>query len=154
MSKLMGNSTEALVNTSFSAEVRKEKAVEILSSMMKNVSEGTIDKIKPFIIASNDGKLIVEECVVNEQGEITLPEIKVNTQDDIKRKSKFVKRIVNQISPVLHADIDNVTYIALMRKDEEKLTKMLNELNKGKKPKLENRVGCIYLVIGDYEIVI
>src|SRR5690606_27546049 len=101
-----------------------------------------------------DGNLIVEKCTVDENGKISIPEISVNTADDIKAKSKFVRKIMKEISPVLHADIDNVTYTALMRKDSEKLQKMMLQVKSGTKAKLENRVGCIWLVIGDYEVVI
>ncbi len=153
----LGTSTEALINSDFSLSVRKEKSVEILTRMMKSISEGN-PNITPFVIASVEGNLIVEECIVNDDGTIQLPELKVNTQDELKAKSKFVRKILKEISPILKAEIENVTYVALMRKDSNKLKKMMKELKNPKTSKtpvkLENRAGCIWLIVGDEEFVL
>ena len=152
----IGESTEALVNTDFSVAVRKEKAEEILMEMISKISQGKEQEIKPFVIACKDGKLIVEKCIVNEEdGSISLPEIKMNSKSDIEQKSKFVRRIMKDVSPILKADIENVTYVALMRKDEKKLMELFKHLKKGKsKPRLQNRAGCIWLIIDDFEFII
>lgn len=149
-----GNSTEAIVNTDFSINVQKERTIEIMGSLLKSISEGNVDSIKPMVIAVKDGNLIVENCKVDDEGNISLPEIKVNSKKDIAKKSKYVRRIVKEITPVLHAEIENVSFIALMRKDTDKLDEILSELQKGTKPRLENRVGCIWLIVGDYEFVL
>lgn len=72
-------------------------------------------------------------------------------------KSKFVRKILKDIAPILRAEIENVTYLALMRKDAKKLEGMMRALrNKKKKTrvKVENRAGCIWLIIDEFEIVI
>lgn len=100
----LGTSTEAIVNGDFSIAVRKEKGAEILNRMLRTIIEGD-GNIKPFVIGSKDGNIVVEECIVKEDGSIELPEIKVNTKQDIRDKSKFVRRILKEISPVLKAEI-------------------------------------------------
>lgn len=149
-----GNSQNAIINTNFNLSVGKEKVVEIFGSLLQKLQSGNIDTITPFVIGVKDGNLVVENCKVDENGKISLPEIKVNSKSDIEEKSKFVRKILKEISPVLHADIDNVAYVALMRKDADKLQNMFIEIKNGAKAKLENRVGCIWLIVGDYEVVI
>lgn len=150
----LGTSTEAIVNTDFSVAVRKEKSIEILNRMLRSIMEGD-GNIRPFVIGSKDGNIVVEECIVKEDGSVELPDIKVNTPEDIREKSKFIRRILKEISPVLKAEIENVTYVALMRKDSYKLNSMLKGLKDKKiKPRLENRAGCIWLVVGEEEFVL
>jgi len=149
-----GTSTEALINTNFSVAGQKEKGIELLGSFVNLMSSGDINKIQPMIIAVKDGQLIVEKVIVDEHGKISLPELTLNTREDLDKKSKFVRKILKTISPVLQAEIDNVTYVALMRKDQEKLQNMFEAIQTGTKPKLENRLGCIWLIVGDYEIVL
>jgi hypothetical protein len=81
----------------------------------------------------------------------------MNSKRDIEIKSKFIRKIMKDISPILRAEIENVTYVALMRKDSEKLEGMMRALkNKKKKTKvkIENRAGCIWLIIEDFEVVL
>lgn len=149
-----GNSQEAIVNTNFNVAVGKEKLIEMFGSLVAKIQTGNLDGITPMVIGVKDGNIVAENCIVDENGNISLPDIKVNSKQDVAAKSKFVRRILKEISPVLHADIDNVTYVALMRKDAEKLNEMMISIKNGAKAKLENRVGCIWLIVGDYEIVI
>ncbi len=149
-----GTSTDALLNTQFNPASKKEKMVELLGSLMSNVASGKYNDIKPILIGCKDGEIIIEECTVDANGNLNLPKVKVNTKDDLTKKSKFVRRILAEITTVLHADIDSVTFIALMRKDTEKLESMMKELKGGTTAKLENRVGCIWLIIGEYEVVL
>lgn len=151
----LGTSTEAIVNSEFSVSVRKEKSIELLTNMITKVSNG--DDVVPFVIACKNGKIIAEQCIVNPDGSIALPDIRVNTKQDINSKSKFVRKILKEISPVLKAEIENVTYVALMRKDADKLESMMLALrNKGKntKVKIENRAGCIWLIVDEFQVVI
>lgn len=152
--KNKGNSTDAIVNTNFNVAAQKEKVIELFGSMLQKMQTVNLDSLQPMVIGVKDGTIIVENCIVDADGKISLPEIRVNTKEDIQKKSKFVRKILKEISPVLHADIDNVAYVALMRKDAEKLQNMMIEVKNGTKAKLENRVGCIWLVVGDYEIVL
>lgn len=149
-----GTSTEALINTQFSAASKKERMIEVLGSFMKNFSTGSLNDIKPILIGCKDGEIIIEECTIDKDGNLNLPQIRVNTKADLEKKSKFVRRILSEITTVLHSEIDSVTFIALMRKDTNKLEEMLRELKKGSGVKLENRVGCIWLIVGDYEVVL
>jgi len=149
-----GNSQEAIVNTNFNVAVGKEKLIEMFGSLVAKLQTGNLDGITPMVIGVKDGNIVAENCIVDENGNISLPDIKVNSKQDVATKSKFVRKILKEISPILHADIDNVTYVALMRKDAEKLQNMMIELKNGAKAKLENRVGCIWLIVGDYEMVI
>jgi len=128
----------------------------MLNGFVQVVSQGKGD-VKPFILAYQDGNLIAQECIVNENGTLGLPDIKMNTKQDIETKSKFVRKILKDISPVLRAEIENVTYVALMRKDADKLEGMMRALrNKKKKTKVkvENRAGCIWLVIDEFEVIL
>ena len=151
---IKGVSTEALVESDFSIHTRKEKSVEILQGMMQKLISGNSD-ITPFVIGSVDGNIVAEECEINDDGSIQLPEITVNTPMDLKNKSKVVRRIVDKIAPVLKAEIESVTYIALMRKDAKKLADIMEALkDEGIPVKVENRAGCIWLIIGGYEFVI
>ncbi|MFN8359327.1 MAG: hypothetical protein U0264_05370 [Candidatus Kapaibacterium sp.] len=149
-----GKSTEALVSPQSSAAVNKERLIESLAPLLNNIMNGDLDKIQPMVIGVKDGQIIAENCIVDKDGHISLPEISVNTKDDLEKKSKFIRRILTKITPVLHTDIENVTFIALMRKDTAKLKKMMDALQKGETPKLQNRVGCIWLVVGDFEVVL
>ncbi len=153
---VMGTSTEAIVNPDLSPAVKREKALEMLTEFVKIVSQGTGD-VKPFVLAYQGGNLIAQECTVDENGILGLPEIKMNTKRDIEVKSKFVRKILKDISPVLRAEIENVTYVALMRKDADKLQGMMTALrNKKKKTKVkvENRAGCIWLIIDEFEVIL
>lgn len=154
MNENKGNSVDAIVNTNFSVAVQKERVIEVFGSLLQKMQSGNLDSLQPMVIGVKDGNIIVENCKVDENGNISLPDIKVNTKKDIEQKSKFIRKILKEISPVLHADIDNVAYVALMRKDADKLQNMMLEVKQGTKAKLENRVGCIWLVVGDYEIVL
>jgi hypothetical protein len=141
-----GRSIEAILNNQQNPEAKKEEAVEVIYKMLQSIVEGK--DIVPFILGVENGKPIAQRCEVNEQGILVLPEMKLQTASDIKKKQTVVTRILEKIKPVLHADIDNVTFIALMRKDEEKLRKVMEALKKKKgKASLKNRVGCIWLVI-------
>lgn len=153
MSDLKGNSKEAIVKGQFNVEVQKEKSIEYLTTLISQLAKGSND-IEPIVIGTKDGKIIVEKCIVDEFGSISLPELKLNSKQDIENKSKFVRKILKKISPVIHSEIDNVTFIALMRKDLDKLNLMLEQINKGVTPKLENRVGCIWLIVGELEFII
>lgn len=150
----LGNSKEVIVSGDFSAAVRKERSMELLNKMTKALLSGDGNFV-PFVIASKDGEVIAEELIVNPDGTVQLPELKLNTKEDIEQKSKFIRKILKEISPVLRAEIENVTYIALMRKDSKKLEKIMRMAKDKKiKPRLENRAGCIWLVVGDEEVVI
>ena len=150
----LGNSKEVIVHGDFSKAVQKERSLELLNKLMKTILEGD-GNITPFVIGMKDGQIVAEECIVAPDGTIQLPELKVNTKEDIEQKSKFIRKILKEISPVLKAEIENVTYIALMRKDSKKLEKIMRMAKDKKiKPRLENRAGCIWLVVGDEEVVI
>jgi len=148
----LGNSTEALLENG--EEKRYEKAMEILNEYMHSMATG--EDIEPIIIARQNGKLFVERCEKDEAGNLTLPQIETLTHADLRRKNKLVKRIVQKIAPRLLADIENVTFIALMRKDENKLVQALKSINKcaPEKIRIENRLGCIWVVVGNYEFVL
>lgn len=148
------NSTDVLINPHTNSSVRSERLVEVLGSLVQKVMSGNLDGINPMVIGVKDGKMIVEDCLVDKEGNVSLPPIRVNSIQDIKLKSKFVRKLLSVITPVLHADIENVTFMALMRKDSDKLKQMMDELSNGVQPKLENRVGCIWLVIGNYEVIL
>ncbi|MFA6066855.1 MAG: hypothetical protein WC707_06765 [Candidatus Babeliaceae bacterium] len=148
----VGTSTDVLVNTATNPETRREKAVEIITNMMKSIANNK--DVKPFVIAAQDGVITIEECIVGESGMLELPEIKMNTPNDIKLKSRAVRRILKQITPVLQSEIGNITYVALMRKDWAKLHEITLRLKKKPKMKLENRAGCIFLIIDEFEFVI
>jgi len=129
---VMGNSKEAIVNTALSLATSKERAIEMLAQMTKSLISGD-GNIKPFLLASKDGDILCQECEVDDDGVIKLPEIKVNSKRDIEAKSKFVRKILKEINPVLKAEIENVTYVALMRKDAKKLEGMMRALREKKK---------------------
>jgi len=153
---VMGNSTEAIINSNFSLMVSKEKATEMLMSLVTAVSEGKGD-VKPFVLAVKDGNILAQECTVDEHGIIGLPDIKMNSKRDIEMKSKFVRKILKEITPVLRAEIENVTYVALMRKDADKLEGMMTALKTKKKKtkvRVENRAGCIWLIIDEFEVIL
>lgn len=153
---VMGNSIEAIVNSNLSMAVSKEKALEFLTQLTQSLLDGNKD-IKPFILAVKDGNVLAQECDVDEDGVIKIPDIKMNSKKDIEAKSKFVRKILKEISPVLKAEIENVTYVALMRKDAEKLEGMMRALRdkkKNTKIKVENRAGCIWLVIDEFEVIL
>jgi uncharacterized Zn finger protein (UPF0148 family) len=153
---VMGNSKEAIVGADFSLATSKERAIEMLTKMTQSLINGD-GNIKPFILASKDGNILCQECEVDEDGLIKLPEIKVNSKRDIETKSKFVRKILKEINPVLKAEIENVTYVALMRKDAKKLEGMMRALRdkkKNTKIKVENRAGCIWLIIDEFEVVL
>jgi hypothetical protein len=153
---VMGNSREAIVNQSLSPIVSKESAIEMLTNLARSITDGKGD-VKPFLLACKDGQILAQECTVDEDGIIGLPNIKMNSKRDIEMKSKFVRKIMKDIEPVLRAEIGSVTYVALMRKDSNKLESMMRALkNKKKKTKVkvENRAGCIWLIIEDFEVVL
>jgi hypothetical protein len=153
---VMGNSTEAIVNPSLSPIVSKELAIEMLSNLTRSIIDGKGD-VKPFILACKDGQILAQECTVDENGIIGLPDIKMNSKRDIEIKSKFVRKIMEGISPILRAEIENVTYVALMRKDAKKLEGMMRALKEKKKKtkiRVENRAGCIWLIIDEFEVVL
>lgn len=150
----VGTSTDVLLNTDYSLEVAKEKTIEILTSFARLLQQGQTE-ITPFVIGMTNGVPIVQQLTVNEDGSLSLPEMKVNAPEDLKRKSKLVRRILKGITPVLQAEIENITYVALMRKDEQKLNETLISLKESKvTPRLENRAGCIWVIVGQYEFVI
>ena len=153
---VMGNSSEAIINSNFSLAVSREKATEMLMSIVKSVSEGKGD-VKPFVLAVMDGNILAQECAVDENGIIGLPDIKMNSKKDIEMKSKFVRKILKEITPVLRAEIENVTYVALMRKDADRLEGMMTALKTKKKKtkvRVENRAGCIWLIIDEFEVIL
>lgn len=149
----LGTSSEALSNVDFSFSASKEKSIELLNGMIKDMMLGK--DVQPFIIGAKNGIPVVQQLEIDEDGMLILPKIQVRNKEDILAKSKVVKRILEHIAPVLKAEIENVTYVALMRKDVDKLKDiMVNVGTKNLPVKVENRVGCIWLIIGDYEFVI
>jgi hypothetical protein len=149
----LGTSSDAITNVDFSFSASKEKSIELLNGMIKDMMSGK--DVQPFIIGAKNGLPVVQQLEIDEDGFLILPKIQVRNKEDILAKSKTVKRILEHIAPVLKAEIENVTYVALMRKDVTKLKEiMLNVRDKSLPVKVENRVGCIWLVIGDYEFVI
>lgn len=146
-----GKSTEVLINTDFSLAVQKEKSIELLKNMLNSIATG--EDIVPFVIGVKHGLPIALECKVNEDGSISLPEMKITTRQELKQKTRTVNKILKQIAPVLRAQIEGVTYVALMRKDVDKLNKIMHALREGKSVKIKNNAGCIFLVIDeDFEI--
>lgn len=153
LSNDIGTSKDVLISGDINPAVRREKSIEILMDTMKKITNG--EDIVPVVIGSIDGKIVVEECNVDQSGNISLPQLKTLSEEELKEKSKFVRRILTKISPVLQAEIENVTYVALMRKDKDKLDKVMKALKKpNTKVKVENKAGCIWLTIDDYSFVI
>lgn len=151
-----GDSTKALRENS--PELAAEQSKEAIVSLMNNIMQNK--EVDPFIIAINNGKPLIIKCKRAADGTIIIPELKLITDEDLENKSKAVRRIIDRITPVLQADIENVTYMALMRKDSDTLTEVMQQLtnpdpNKPKpQPRLQNRLGCIWLIIGDHEFII
>lgn len=149
----LGTSSEAIIESDFSVHANKEKSMEILMNMINQINSG--GDVTPFIIGVKDGKPMVQELKVEEDGTLVLPKIKMNSRDEVASKSRAVRRILKQIAPILKAEIENVTYVALMRKDTDKLREIMSNLKKKKSNiKIENRIGCIWLIIDEFEFVI
>lgn len=87
-----GNSQEAIVNTNFNVAVGKEKLIEMFGSLVAKIQTGNLDEITPMVIGVKDGNIVAENCIVDESGNISLPDIKVNSKEDVAKKSKFVRR--------------------------------------------------------------
>lgn len=128
--------------------------------MMENNMENTMQAIedlragrlpsKPCIIGSVNGRMLFREVKITPGKDgIAYIEDYYPKPDDLKKRKGMAKKIVEKLNPVLKRDIGKVAYIALTRKPLEKLKEIHRELKKGKKTKLTNRVGCIFLEVGD-----
>lgn len=148
------NGNEPLALQGTEPEHRFEQTKESISKLMSEIIAGKKD-ISPYIITVINNKPIIQKLHIDGNGKIQIPDLLYPTKTDIDRKKKIVRAILDKITPVLHADIENVTYTALLRKDEVDLIKCIEELeNKEQKPRLQNRVGCIFLIVGDYEFML
>ena len=154
----MNFEAEVMTNEGFTSyaiqhgeEVEKKK--EIAISFMNQLISGKSD-VTPIVIGMKGGSIVFKELNINDDGYIELPEdIKFQTKDELLQKQRVISRIVDEIAPVLHADIESVVYLALMRKDKKRLKKVLEKLQtatkRDEKPRLTTRLGCIYLEIGN-----
>jgi len=147
----LGTDTKVLKNPNHK-EVVKEKGMETLVNMMKNL--GTDADVPPMIISKQKGQLIIL-ALEKKDGQYVIPEFKAMTEEEIKAKEKVARKIVKKMDTVIKRDIESVVYTALIRKPKKQLDRILAKF-KGKKEKarLVNRVGCIFLEIEEESIQI
>lgn len=133
------------------AEMSLESLIDFSNKLMKG------EDISPHVIQVSDGKPVLVKLEADENGIFQLPEIRQISDQEFATKKKLVKKIIEHIGPTIKADIESITYIALLRKDESKLRDIVEKFKGPDKPKykLENRVGCIWIVFEDgWEFVI
>lgn len=143
---------KAVIRDPMNIPARQEKTIEQLNGFLTSIAKG--NDCDPFILGIVDGKPMVEKLIRKKDGTFVLPQLGYLSDEDVKKKNKVVKAILKKIEPTLIADIGKVTYVALMRKDAEDLRQIVEGLAKNKDIKLKNKAGCIYLCIGDKEMVI
>ena len=138
----------AAKNPNHSAVVQ-ENNMENTMQIFEDLRAGRLPS-KPCIIGSVNGKMILREVKLT-PGKNGLGYIEdyYPKPDDLKKRKRMAEKIVDKLNPVLKRDIGRVAYIALTRKPLEKLKEIHRELKKDKKTKLTNRVGCIFLEVGD-----
>lgn len=145
------NTSEILISNDH-PELKKERMLEAVMKMVKELQTG--QDVTPVVIGRINNEAVVIPLEVGEDGNYRIPEIKTTPKIDLQVKSKLVNRIVEKVSPVIKAQIDGVTYMALMRKDMDLLKAMLEGVNSNAPIRIENRVGCIWLIVGETEFVI
>lgn len=125
----------------------KEKGMEKFMTMLQGMESDTLD-MDPIIITKEKGEIMIVP-LEKKLGKYVLPDIDAPDDKLLKKKKRLVAKIVGDIQPTLKKQITNVTEIALMRKDIGLLKRLYLKLKGNKKPRLTNRLGCIFLEFDD-----
>ena len=132
-------------------EFNTQKAIN-LKQMIDSI--GRNEDFRPIVFGKNKGEFFVFN-LEEKNGKYIIPKIEANTQEDNEIKEELSKQIMKKIRKTLKRDIQEVTKIALLRKEIKELKDFNDELRKKEfKPKLTNRVGSIFLDIGNKTIQI
>jgi len=133
-------------NLSIQSKVLGEGVIENLVNAFDKIS--TNQDFVPILLGKVKGQIIAIP-LQRKKGKYLLPNLSAPTDKEINHKKGLAKKIIELINPVLKRDIGDVAELALLRKDVNKLKILLADLKEGKKPHLSNRVGCIFLDVGD-----
>lgn len=131
-----------------------ERAAKVMRDMFDKLAAG--DDMPLIVLGKDNGKMVIEQLEIKD-GAWQLPELKHISLDDIQEKEKLARKISKQVNPVLKRDIQNVTYVALLRKPLKTLQRLRDKLALGKirrRTKITNRVGCIFLEVEDETVQI
>ncbi len=132
--------------------VQKERAEEQLLKMLDSVRTG--EPFKPIVIARKDNELYIRVLEVK-GGTYVMPDIKAPDARVRRQKEKLSQKITTELATTLKDDISQVTYVALLRKPVDLLREIYRKLKRGNsKPRLVNRVGCIFLEVDDETVQI
>ena len=127
--------------------VIEERSIE---TILNNILSGNPLE-NPIVLGTRNGKPFFKEVKIEpgEDGRAYIEDFKPK-KDDLKKRQRMAEKIIEKIQPVLRKDIGTVAYMALTRKPLNHLKNMYREIKKdAKNVKLSNRVGCIFLEVGD-----
>ena len=133
-----------------SKQIQRERAIEAMRDMMDRLS--TDRDFDPIIIGKINGEMLAMP-LESKGGKYTLPDLKIVSEKDFKKKEKIAKKIVKKIHPILQRDIGNVTFVAMLRKPLPQLNRIYKKIKKNN-TKLANRIGCIFLEVEEESIQI
>lgn len=131
-------------------EILHEQGIELLSTAFNQFAKG--EEIEPIVLGSVNGVMVVKRAAKDANGNYTFPTLGGTlSASERLRKKEIVAKIMERITPVLQAQIADVTYIALQRKDIallEDIESIIEESN-SENVKLVNRLGCIFVQFGN-----
>ncbi len=123
-----------------------ERAMEGYKKLIDSLTTGS--DFSPIVIARVDGEIKATSCDL-QNGVYVLPEFKPPSKLQLFLKKRLVQKIIKTLNPILRRDIGNIVQVALLRKTDIQLKEIQKKMDKGDPPKLTNRIGCIYLEVGD-----
>lgn len=129
----------------------KEKAIEGIKKALENIASD--QDFGPIIFARVNKELVATACEIKD-GVFVLPNLELPSKISLIWKRRRVRSILKSINKVLRRDIGEVTEVALMRKTDDQLKEIQKALKKKKKVGLKNRIGCIFLEVGDETVQI